>query len=125
MRYKSLGLDKKKYPRRSYKWICENVDEDQMNMLLELHLRLEDLCDFFDVSPNGFRSYFKKKYGETFESYSDKRRVKGKITLMQKFWQKVKAGNMTAIIFGLKNIMDWHDNVKADLGEAGFQFREK
>lgn len=100
------------------------IDEHQFNTLLELHLRQTDIADFFNVSIDTLERYVKRNYKMKYAEYSEKKRSKLRRLLMQKFWEKVKDGNMTAIIFGLKNIMGWHDNVQ--FAESnGFNFTKK
>lgn len=98
----------------------KEIDSVQLDKLLELHLRLTDVADFFDVSEDTVERFIKRTYKKKFAEYADKKRSRVRRLLMQKFWEKVKQGNMTAIIFGLKNIMNWHDNIKNESTGKGF-----
>jgi len=114
----------KTYPRCSTKHAQDKIDWDKFDWLLEHWLRLEDIADFFNIGHDTIRRACLREKGENFESYADKKRVKMRILLMQKTIEKIKAGNNTMIIFGLKNMMDWHDNVKNQLeAPQGFTFK--
>lgn len=102
----------------------KEIDPVQLDKLLELHLRLTDVADFFDVSEDTIERFVKRTYKKKFAEYADKKRSRTRRLLMQKFWEKVKDGNMAAIIFGLENIMDWHDNVKTESTD-GFAYTKK
>lgn len=124
-RLKTLPLEKKSYPRRSLKWVEENVNWKYVDFLLERHLRLEDICDFFNVGPQIMRRAFKKFKKETFDSYADKKRVAGRITIMRKYWQKVDEGQIAAILFGMKAILKFDENAGSSSEQSGFQFVRK
>ena len=85
------------------------IDFKQLDSLLELHLRKEDIATFFKTSEDTLSRFIDYHFNSTFAEYKAQKGLKGRILLLSKYWDKVREGNMSAIIFGLKNLMDWSD----------------
>lgn len=101
------------------------IDFNQLDKLLELHLSLEDVANFFDCSVDSIKRAVKREKKKTFALYSQQKSLKGKMLLMDRFWDGVKKGNTSLIIFGLKNRCGWHDNIQNTIAPRGFAFTKK
>ena len=101
----------------------KTIDFVQFEKLCGYHLSLKNIAEFFEVSQSTIKRLCKQKYGMNFDLFSEQKRAKYKGYLLGKFWKKVDDGNMTAIIFGLKNILNWHDNMDiSTCDKKGFKF---
>jgi hypothetical protein len=73
----------------------------------------EQTALFFDVGVQTLYRYIKRNYGLTFEEFRDKNRSYTKNILTQKAISlAIEKNNVAALIFCLKNICGWSDNIQ-------------
>lgn len=98
-----------KSKRVSYK----SFDWDTLNKYLQFKPSLRTVAEMMDVSPTTIKEYIKKKHGLTYTEYADIKLSKVKIKLVQKALDMAFSGkNNVMMIFCLKNICKWKDNVE-------------
>jgi len=98
------------------------INPVEFTKLCSYHLSLKCISDFYGVSEDTIQRYCKKQFKMGFAVYAHQKRAKYTGVLLSKFWQKVDAGNVACIIFGLKNICGWSDNMNVSEGKMGFGF---
>ena len=83
---------------------------DKLDGLLAYKSSLVVCADILDCHENSIKNHIKKRYGLTFTEYAEKKLSRTKVKLVQKAIEMAMAGNVSMMIFSLKNICKWSDN---------------
>jgi hypothetical protein len=75
-----------------------------------------DCEEIMGVTDDTINNRIKAKYGITFSAYRNKKMSLTRMTLVQKALDQAKAGNVTMMIFCLKNLCGWSDKNELAVG---------
>ena len=93
------------------------IDWGKLNGML-LFKATKDLCaSELGVSKDKLHEDIRKRYGMTFQEYADKILDKTRWKLQNKAITLALGGNVSMLIFCLKNICKWSDRVETTLSE--------
>jgi hypothetical protein len=99
------------------------IDFKKLDTFLLWGLSGEDAAEFFGIGFSTLQRAILRKYHINFDRYKKRKMATARVEILNQFWKKIKEGNMTAIIFGLKNYCDFHDNMKVT-ESYGFGFKK-
>ena len=80
-------------------------------------------AELMECGETTLKNFIKRKFEETYTEYSNRKLSTVRIKLVQKAIQMAMSGNNNVmLIFCLKNICKWSDNVEPDLEESDLEF---
>lgn len=82
---------------------------DKLDGLLAFKSSLVVCADILECHENSIKNHIKKRYDLTFTQYAEKKLSRTKVKLVQKAIEMANKGNVTMLIFCLKNICKWAD----------------
>lgn len=83
-----------------------------LDAILELNAKQRFCAEKLNVSEDTIERRIREEYNMTFAEYRDKRRDNVRIKLVETALDKALTGNITMLIFCLKNYCGWSDNPK-------------
>lgn len=92
----------------------KKIDPTQLRMLMRLKPTLEDTAAFFECSHKTIERMVRKNFKTSFVQFRDQNMVHTRLNIVRKAIQKAESGDNTMLIFCLKNLCDWQDNIKHD-----------
>lgn len=84
----------------------------QLGELMRLNPTLEDTAAFFECGATTVEDTIRKHYDITFREFREQRMVHTRLRLVRNLVNEADKGNITAMIFALKNLNGWSDKVK-------------
>lgn len=94
------------------------IDWDKLNAALQYGINLRDAAFFCDCSQDTLSVKIKENFGLSFPEYREKKMVKTRLTLLQKAHTIATSGNVTMLIFCLKNLCGWADKQETSIAEG-------
>lgn len=85
---------------------------DKLEALCQYRPFLSDVSEYLGVSEDTVERYIKKRYGITFAEFRDKKMFRTRFNLTEKALQMALSGNVTMMIFCLKNLCGWADKTE-------------
>lgn len=82
----------------------------QLIAILRIKPTLLDCAAFLDVEPSTIDKWIKRTHGITFSEFREQKMVHTRFNLIRKALTMADQGNVTMLIFCLKNLCDWSDN---------------
>lgn len=108
---------------KSTKVTYESFDWIQLDKYLQFKPTLTTTAELMGCSKTTIKEYLKKKYSMTYTEYADVKLSKTKHRLVEKALQMAMSGkNNVMMIFCLKNICKWSDNIEAEIEESDLEF---
>lgn len=92
----------------------KELDWSKLDAVLQYGASLKDCAAIMDCSEDTVEKRIKEKHGILFTEYRSKRMTGVKYTLIQKAIDMAKNGNVTMMIFALKNLCGWSDKQEVD-----------
>lgn len=89
-----------------------DLNWDQLDKLCRLGLRLKDCAQILSCSHDVIERRIKRDHDMTFEEYKDSQMSHTRRTLISKAIEMADGGNVTMLIFCLKNLAGWTDKVE-------------
>ena len=86
-----------------------DIDFKQLDGILQFKPSLKTVADYFGCSEDTIDRRIKEKHNKTFAEYRDIKMSGVKIKLQQKAIAMGLGGNVTMLIFCLKNLCEWSD----------------
>lgn len=87
------------------------IDWVQFDKLCAMHCTLEEIASFLNLSMDTVERRCLQEKKKPFAELWRQKAARGKISIRRKAWQKIEEGNVTMLIFALKNILGWSDKV--------------
>jgi len=101
----------------------ETFDWVQLDKYLQFKPNLKTVAELMGVHPNTIKNYIKAKHEMTYTEYADVKLSKTKHRLVEKALQMAMSGkNNVMMIFCLKNICKWSDNIEPEIEESDLEF---
>lgn len=88
------------------------IDWEKLNMALTLGATMDIVCGFMDLSHDTIERHIRREHGCTFSEYRDRKMSTIRLKLIQKAQGLAFGGNVTMLIFCLKNLCGWSDKVE-------------
>lgn len=88
---------------------------DKLDGLLAYKSSLVVCSDILEVAEKTIQNHIKKRYDMTFTEYAEKKLSRTKVKLVQKAIEMATSGNVSMMIFCLKNICKWADRTEQHL----------
>ena len=85
------------------------IDNAELERLCEMQCTRDEICYFFRCSAATLNRRCREEFGETFDSFSKKRRVAGKVSLRRAQYQSATNGNVTMLIWLGKQYLGQRD----------------
>lgn len=102
---------------------------DKLDGLLAYKSSLVICSSILEVAEKTIQNHIKRRYGQTFTEYADRRLSPTKVKLVSKAIEMAMSGNNTMMIFCLKNICKWADrtetNIEAAQNIINLSYKEK
>jgi hypothetical protein len=95
-----------------------DLNWDKLDSYLQLKATKRMVSILLEVSEDTIERHIKQKHDCSFTEYQEKCLAPVKLKLIQKALSKAFDGDNTMLIFCLKNICDWSDNVKTSIDQA-------
>lgn len=86
-----------------------NIDKQKLRALMRLKPTLEDTAAFFECDKRTIQRFIHDEFGKTFRDFCDENMVHTRFNLVRKAISLAENGNVTMLIFCLKNLCDWRD----------------
>lgn len=86
-----------------------DFDWSKLDAILQYKASLTDCAEIMGTSQSTIEKRIKKERGVNFSEYRDKKMSRTRLTLTQKAIDMAKSGNVTMMIFCLKNLCGWSD----------------
>jgi len=86
-----------------------DFDWEILDNILRYKPSLEDCAELMKCHYDTIQNKIREKYGVTFSQYREKKMAHTRLTLTQKAIQMATSGNVTMMIFCLKNLCGWCD----------------
>ena len=91
---------------------------DKLDGLLAYKSSMVVCAEMLDVHENTIKNHIKKRYGQTFTEYADRKLSRTRVKLVSKAIEQATSGNTTMLIFCLKNLCRWQDKFDEDKVES-------
>ncbi len=88
------------------------IDWKVLDTLLQFKVTLEYCADYLQVSTDAIQRRCKEEKGMTFSEYHKLKLQRTATKLQQKCLEMAIGGNVTALIFALKNVAGWSDKIE-------------
>lgn len=85
------------------------IDSKQLDALLGIRAPRAYVAERFGCSEDTIERYIQREHGVGFAAYREKRLDGTRLTLTQKMISLALGGNVTALIFCMKNLCGWSD----------------
>lgn len=92
----------------------KEINWDKLDALLQFKVTKSFCADYLETSEDTLERRIKKKHGVTFSEYREKKAQGMGLKLQQKAIQMAMSGNVTMMIFCLKNIANWTDKTETE-----------
>ena len=89
-----------------------DVDYKVLDALCQFRVRKDFVCDYLGVSLSTLEKRLNEDFGMTFTEYNELKMQRTGLKLQQKAIDLALGGNVTMLIFSLKNIAGWSDKVE-------------
>jgi methylphosphotriester-DNA--protein-cysteine methyltransferase len=96
----------------------KELDWKTLDALLQAKPTLAECADYLGCSGLYIEQKIRKEHDMTFSEYRALKMGRVKISLIMEAIQRAKAGNITILIFCLKNIAGWSDKVENKIEEV-------
>jgi hypothetical protein len=101
-------------PGRPYK----PIDLEALEALMQFKPTLSEAAHFFRVDEETLAKRIRDNWGLNYSDFRDQRAVTLKMSLQSEAVRRAKKGSNTMLIFALKNMAGWSDNIKATVEQA-------
>jgi hypothetical protein len=92
--------------------------KNQLKQFMRLKPTLEDTAAFFDCSATTISDFIKTQHGVTFREFRAKHMVHTRMGLVRKAIDMAMNGNPAMMIFCLKNVCQWQEQVAPDTDDV-------
>ena len=99
--------------------MSKKIDWSKLDGMLMFDAAKSVCSNELGCSDDTIERHIKKKYKQTFTEYKAEQLKKTVLRLKQKMIKMAMNGNVTCLIFVLKNLSDWNDKNQTDLTSAG------
>lgn len=96
---------------------AKEMDWDTLNALLQSRPTLQLCADYLECSDTHIENEIKRVHKMTFSEYRESRMAFVKVKLIQQAIQMAIKGNVTMLIFCLKNLCGWADKIENKIEE--------
>lgn len=93
----------------------KELDWRTLDGILQFNATKKMCAEILAVSEDVIERRIRELYNQTFTDYKDAKMGKVKIKLQQKAIELALAGNVTMLIFCLKNLCGWADRIEQDI----------
>ena len=96
---------------------------DKLDGLLAYKSSLVVCAEILECHENTIKQHIKKRTGETFREYADKKLSRTRVKLVQKAIEQATSGNTTMLIFCLKNLCGWADKAEVEQSNTNIEIK--
>lgn len=89
-------------PKKDFSW-------ERLESLCQRKMSLLDCAEIMQCSDRTIEKKIRAKYNQTFFEFREQKMAKTRIRLIEKILTMADAGNLSALIFSLKNMCGWSD----------------
>lgn len=93
------------------------IDWAKVDTALTLGANQKMVCGFCEISPQALGDGIVREKGMTFAEYREQKMSSTNLKVTQKLLHRALEGNLTAIIWWMKNQMGWSDKVEHGFDE--------
>ena len=110
---------RKKYQGRPIKFTNDKLEE--LKKFMEINPTIRDTAAFFDCGVQTLVDNIRHHFDMTFSEFKEAYLVKTKYKLAMTALDMAYAGDVTMLIFCLKNFNKWKDKHEAEIGDINIQ----
>lgn len=96
---------------------------DKLDGLLAYKSSLVVCADILETTDTTIKNHIQRRYGMTFTEYSQKKLSRTKVKLVSKAIEMATSGNVTMLIFCLKNLAGWSDKLEQEITGGSIQIK--
>jgi hypothetical protein len=97
----------------------KEIDYKQLDAIMQFKVTKGFVADYFNISEDTLETRIREHANMTFSEYNKLKLQRTGIKLQQKAIEAALSGNTPLMIFALKNIAGWSDNITSEMNHSG------